>query len=105
MTRIKRIPRERLATAEVSGAIHTGSTPRSPYWSQEAGRVFYVSVRDAGRNGILLGPYETHPEALDNVRRGRRLAQEVDVRGDAAFYYYGTCSMPRDQHCRPIFGS
>ncbi len=103
MTQIKRIPRERPATAEVAGAIHTGRTPRSPYWSREADRVFYVSVRDAGRNGILLGPYETHPEALDNVRSGRKLAEGADYR--AAFYFFGTCSMPRDQRCRPIFGA
>lgn len=88
--------------AEISGAIHTGNTPRSPYWSQQTDRVFYVSDRDAGRNGILLGPYETHQEALDNVRCGRWLAQDANCR--AAFWSFGTCSVPRSRPLRPIFG-
>lgn len=84
-----------------TAASHSGNTPRSPYWSREAGRVFYVSVIDGRRKGILLGPYETHQDALDNVKRGRELAEEVDCR--AAFFAFGTCSAPRSRPFRPVF--
>lgn len=83
--------------------IHTGNTPRSPYWSREADRVFYVSVIDGPRKGILLGPYETHEGALDQVARGRRLANAADAR--AAFYSFGTCSAPRGNPLRTVFGA
>jgi hypothetical protein len=51
-------------------------------------RLFYVTVRDAGRTGFLLGPYSTHGEALANVKRGTRLAQDANSR--AVFYAFGT---------------
>ena len=89
------------AAADVG--IHTGDAARSPYWSRKAGRVFYVSVEDAGRRGILLGPFETHQEALDNVRRGRELACDADRK--AVFYGFGTCSAPRAQTIKPVFGA
>ncbi len=90
-------------TGPVPAPVHSGNTPRSPYWSQQADRVFYVSVIDGGRKGVLLGPYETHQEALDEVRRGRRLAEDADCR--AAFYAFGTCSSPRSRPLKPVFGS
>jgi hypothetical protein len=80
--------------------VHTGE--RSPYWSSRAGRVFYVSVMDGRRKGVLLGPYETHREALDNVAQGRELANEADPR--ASFYAFGTCSAPEARSLRTVFG-
>jgi hypothetical protein len=54
----------------------------------EAGFKFYVSVKDGQRSGFLLGPYDTHDEALANVDRGRKLAYDADTR--APWYAYGT---------------
>ena len=56
------------------------------------GAEFYVSVQDNGRNGFLLGPYETHDEARQNVTRARKFARDVDSR--AIWYAFGTCSAP-----------
>lgn len=49
---------------------------------------YYVTVRDGGRHGYLLGPYDTHQEALENVERGRDLANDADSR--AHWYAFGT---------------
>lgn len=49
---------------------------------------FYVTVKDGGRRGFLLGPYGTHGEALALVPEGKRLAVEADQW--AAFYEFGT---------------
>lgn len=67
----------------------------------EPGRRYYVSVQnDASDYRLLLGPYDHHQEALDNVDRGRDLAHAADPR--AFWYAYGTCSM---EGTRPtIFG-
>ncbi len=83
--------------------IHTGNTPRSPYWSHKADRVFYVTIKREGKgHAPLLGPYETHQEALDNVDRGNRLACAADTWAD--FDAFGTCSAPRSRTVRPLFG-
>jgi hypothetical protein len=37
---------------------------------------FYVTVRNGSRKGFLLGPYETHGEALANVDRSRRHVED-----------------------------
>lgn len=55
-------------------------------------REFYVTVQDAGRTGFLLGPYDTHTEALGKVERGRGLAEAANSR--AVFYAFGTSSVP-----------
>lgn len=60
------------------------ATPTCP---GDGGR-YYVTVVDAGRVGYLLGPYDTHVEALANVERARGLAEGVDPR--AWFYAFGT---------------
>jgi hypothetical protein len=52
---------------------------------------YYVSVRDGARHGYLLGPYDTHQEALDNVDRGNQLACQAD--GRAHWYAFGTCRL------------
>lgn len=87
---------------EIPLPVHNGYGVRSPYWSQQADRIFYVSVIDGKRKAILLGPYETHQEAIDQVPRGRDLAEKA---GASAFYYFGTCSSPRSRPLRPAFGS
>lgn len=48
---------------------------------------FYVTVKDGGRTGYLLGPYEAKGEAEAEVPLGRRLAEQADSR--AAFYAFG----------------
>jgi len=64
---------------------------------------FYVTVRDAGRTGFLLGPYDTHPDALQEVDRGRRLAIAANDR--AWFYAYGTASVTRAAIIQTVFGA
>ncbi len=56
-------------------------------------RPYFVTVRDGARSGFLLGPYDTHSEALENVDRGRHLAESRD--GFAGFYSYGTARAPK----------
>lgn len=51
--------------------------------------MFYVTVINGKRTGFLLGPYDSHQDALDNVERGRELA--IDADPFACFYYVGTC--------------
>jgi hypothetical protein len=48
--------------------------------------------------GLLLGPYETHADALAHVRQGRTLAERVDPW--AAFDAIGTVRM-RDGYRAP----
>lgn len=52
---------------------------------------FYVSVVDAGRLGLLAGPFPVHGLALDLVDLCNHLACESDDR--AWFYAYGTVRM------------
>ena len=68
---------------------------------RKPGHSFYVTVVDDGRHGFLLGPYDTHSEAKDNVNRGRSLAEKSDVR--AAFYGFGTAQAVDGK--RTVFGS
>lgn len=55
---------------------------------------YYVSVINGNRKGLLLGPYGTHAEALENVPAGRALACKADTWAD--FYAFGTCKIERD---------
>lgn len=64
---------------------------------------FYVTVKDAGRTGFLLGPFEDVRDALVNVKRGRDLACEHNVR--AVFYTFGTSRLPVGTHVQTVFGS
>lgn len=63
---------------------------------------YYVTVRDTGRTGFLLGPYDDVRDALANVGRGRDLACASNSR--AWFYTYGTARLPLGTECRPVFG-
>lgn len=79
----------------------TCETPTCP---GDGGR-YYVTVRDGSRTGWLLGPYETHAEALANVQRGNDLANRADPR--AHWYAFGTARI-RDAATplpRAVFGS
>ena len=64
---------------------------------------FYVTVRNGDQTGFLLGPYETHEEALANVQRGRELANTTDQW--AHFYAYGTASLPTSMTPKTVFGN
>lgn len=55
-------------------------------------RAFYVSMIDGTRMGRAAGPYLTHQEALDDVKRVRDAAYDIDPR--SWFFSWGTCSMP-----------
>lgn len=67
----------------------------------DADSIFYVTVADGPRVGFLLGPYADHQTAINNVGRGRDLANEADPR--AAFYSFGTSSIKRER--QTVFGS
>jgi hypothetical protein len=54
---------------------------------------YYVTVRNGSRTGGLLGPYDTHAEALANVDRGRQLALDSDNATRSWFYEYGTTKL------------
>lgn len=49
---------------------------------------YYVSVVDAGRVGLLLGPFVQHAEALARVDDCRRHAERIDLWSH--FYAFGT---------------
>ena len=82
-----------LATAVISSAVEPDA---------RESREYFVSVRDSGRNGFLLGPYETHAEALAQVANGRERA--IKANSWAHFYAFGTCSAPAGLVKKTIFG-
>lgn len=55
---------------------------------------YYVTVRDGQRHGFLLGPYDSHLEALENTDRGKALAEKADPR--AHWYAFGTARLADD---------
>jgi hypothetical protein len=63
---------------------------------------FFVTVRDAGRTGFILGPYPTHEEAIANVERGRRMAEQANAR--AVFYAFGTARVTASRLPASVFG-
>lgn len=56
---------------------------------------FYVSVVDGGRRGLLLGPLDTHEEALGRVGEVRRWVVQRQPR--AHFYGFGTARVLAEQ--------
>jgi hypothetical protein len=52
---------------------------------------FYVSVIDGSRNGLLLGPFPEHSDAMERVERVRSWVVERDPR--AHFYGFGTAAL------------
>ena len=63
---------------------------------------FYVTVRDGGKTGFLLGPFADIREALANVSRGSQLAQEYGP-VQATFYAYGVSRLAYGTPTRTIF--
>ena len=59
---------------------------------------YYVSVVDAGRTGLLAGPFKMHAEALAKVDEVREIV--VAEQPMAHFYAYGTVKMP-DEYTKP----
>jgi hypothetical protein len=68
------------------------------------GRDFYVTVIDGPRTGYLLGPFDTHREALDRVDLGRILAEKHNTRALFGGYAYGTASAPHGTQIKTVFG-
>lgn len=64
--------------------------------------MYYVSVRSGKRTGLLLGPYATHEEALNNVKRGEALANKADAWSH--FYAFGTVKINATNPPKSVFG-
>lgn len=62
------------------------------------GARYYVSVVDAGRVGLLAGPFDDHADALALVDSARALA--VSLNPWAHFYAFGTVAR-RDDYRKP----
>lgn len=62
---------------------------------------YYVTVRDGGRTGFLLGPYDDIRDATTNVTRAQALAVETDP--FAYFYAFGVARLPIGTPCKPVF--
>ncbi|AGR47655.1 hypothetical protein PHIM7_13 [Sinorhizobium phage phiM7] len=67
---------------------------------------YYVTIVDGRRIGALLGPYDTHQEALDNVDRGKELALNGndDPSNRAWWYAYGTTKIDAETLPKTVFG-
>jgi hypothetical protein len=65
---------------------------------------YYVSAVDGPKRQFLLGPYDTHQEALDNVTRGAYLA-DLNFPAQAPWCGYGTCRMKDGSKPKSLFGS
>lgn len=63
---------------------------------------YYVTVIDAGRHGFLLGPYDTHEQALEQVQTGKERAMAANTW--AHFYAYGTARVPKEKTVKTVFG-
>jgi hypothetical protein len=55
---------------------------------------YYVSVVDAGRLGLLAGPFRNHQDAINQVESCKELAYAAN--DWAWFYSYGTVKMAED---------
>jgi hypothetical protein len=83
---------------------HSLVDPNAELDIEDPDAVFFVTcIEDEGehRRLMLLGPYDTHAEALGNVDRGRKLAEQDPK---AHWYYFGTCSMAKDTEVKGAFG-
>ena len=84
-------------------ACRAGEEGQGHHYHRLGDRRFYVTIVRDQRVGYLLGPYQGHQEAIDNVERGRKLACDADAWAD--FDSFGTASLPTDQGRRAVFGS
>jgi hypothetical protein len=73
--------------AEATGRETCTCGQRHPY-----GANFYVSVQDAGRTGLLRGPFKTHAQAIAAIPQAKKEAEAANSR--AIFYAFGTVAMP-----------
>lgn len=64
-----------------------------PCHSNPEGTRYYASVIDAGKHGLLAGPFRLHATALNWVDRARKVANAVDLK--SAFYAFGTCAVKK----------
>ena len=53
--------------------------------------VYYVSVKDGQRSGLLAGPFDTHQQALDMVEAAKQEAYKNDF--FSCFYTFGTAKL------------
>jgi hypothetical protein len=63
---------------------------------------YYVSLVEGPRRGLLLGPFETHQEALGRVEDGRRRASAADPWLD--FAAFGTLRVKAPPFPASAFG-
>lgn len=54
-------------------------------------RAYYVSAIDGDRKALICGPYDSHEEALADVERVKKAANEIDFR--AHWWAWGTASV------------
>lgn len=66
---------------------------RGPHRPDERPGAYYVSVIDAGRYALALGPFRKHARALELVRPVRLYAIEHDGSGRSSFAGFGTCRL------------
>lgn len=59
---------------------------------------YYVTVRDAGRTGFLVGPFDNHDDALAMVRPAQDKA--IELQPLAHFYAYGTTGVTLDDDAK-----
>ena len=52
---------------------------------------YYVSIKDAGKFAVVVGPFQTHQEALNMVEPAITAGHEADPK--SWFYAWGTCKM------------
>ncbi|QBQ72118.1 hypothetical protein Milano_096 [Agrobacterium phage Milano] len=65
-------------------------------------KFFYVTAIYGTKVVALLGPYDNHAAALENVDRGRSMALGYDKSGKASFASYGTSGS--DEEFKTVFG-
>ena len=56
---------------------------------------YYVSIKNAGRTGFLLGPFDHFAEASARIMAVKKAAQEVDA--FAWFYAFGVSRLERSE--------
>jgi hypothetical protein len=100
VTRVDAISLERFRTVRADNKPVACDPDEAP--DTRPGR-YYVTVREGNRHGYLLGPYDTHAEALSHVQRGSEYAAGVDVK--AHWYAFGTGRLRDDaETVKSVFG-
>lgn len=63
---------------------------------------FYATIRRGKRFGYLKGPYDTHEEALGNVKDAKARAEKTDA--FASFDAFGTAKYTGDNPPPSVYG-